>query len=327
MATELPELSDSEKRWLALKRIDLLERFHLTGEHFGWLEEPFGWLEPGRERIFRIARQSVWAARGSVDTEDGTGIGQTVAFAEARFRDLSGKYQRRWINFGDRDESYARWLEQLKVIVSAEVASLWRGGSEGHDRWYLRACQPAVEKVLADLVKEGTKRARHAELKRLETWERPNVDSGKAAEAEGVPPIMALPGQPAKPANGADGDGARWQDIEISFLSDERVQIRNGTKTETCNYAELGFADRRAKRGKPKAKQAWIALRAMAEQNGIIRDSAKTGADWPKVEKRIQQMRKVFRDHFKITADPIPFIEGTGYRACFKIGCSPSFST
>ena len=38
-------------------------------------------------------------------------------------------------------------------------------------------------------------------------------------------------------------DAATWEDIEILFLSDERVQIRNGTNRETRNYAEFGFAD------------------------------------------------------------------------------------
>jgi hypothetical protein len=131
-------------------------------------------------------------------------------------------------------------------------------------------------------------------------------------------------GHPAKVANGATGTGASWQAIEISFLSHFRVQIHNGTNTETHNYGELGFADRRAKQGKPKPNQAWVTLRVMAEQNGIIQDGAKTGATWPKVEKRIQEIRKVLRRHFSITADPIPFVEGTGYQARFKIGCSVS---
>jgi hypothetical protein len=132
--------------------------------------------------------------------------------------------------------------------------------------------------------------------------------------------------QPASLANVANGGGASWQAIEISFLSDERVQIRNGSNTETYNYGELGFADRRAKQ-EPKPNQAWVTLRTMAEQNGIIRDGAKAGATWAKVEKRIQEIRKVLRKHFRITADPIPFVEGTGYQTCFKIGCSPSFHT
>jgi hypothetical protein len=126
-----------------------------------------------------------------------------------------------------------------------------------------------------------------------------------------------------------DGDtadrrtAADWNAIEISFLSDERVQIRNGTKTETCNYGELGFADRR--NGKPN--QAWLTLRALAQTRGIIRDAATTGRSWPKVEKRIQEIRKALRNHFGISTDPVPFVEGTGYQACFKIGCSASFDT
>jgi hypothetical protein len=125
----------------------------------------------------------------------------------------------------------------------------------------------------------------------------------------------------------ADQRAVGWEAIEISFLSDERVEIRSGTNTETRNYGELGFADRRAKRGKPKPNQAWVTLRALAEQNGIIQDGAKTGATWPKVEKRIQEIRKVLRKHFSITADPIQFVEGAGYHARFKIGCNPSFHT
>ena len=116
---------------------------------------------------------------------------------------------------------------------------------------------------------------------------------------------------------------ATWDTIEISFLSDERVQIRNGTNSETRNYAEFGFADGRSK----KANQAWETLRALAEEGGTIRDGAKISRTWPKVEKRMQEIRKVLRKHFRISADPIPFVEGTGYQARFKIGCRPSFHT
>lgn len=122
---------------------------------------------------------------------------------------------------------------------------------------------------------------------------------------------------------GAEPSVASWERIEISFLSDERVQIRDGSQIETRNYAEFGFADGR--NGKPD--QAWLTLRALAEARGTIRDGAKTGRDWPKVEKRMQKIRKALRNHFGISADPVPFVEGTGYQACFKIGCSPSFHT
>jgi len=116
---------------------------------------------------------------------------------------------------------------------------------------------------------------------------------------------------------------AGWDAVEISFLSDERVHIRSGLKTETRNYAELGFADSR--NGKPN--QAWATLRSIAQERGVMRNGAKTGREWLAVEKRIQEIRKLFRKHFAITDDPLPFVEGTGYQALFKISCAPSFQT
>jgi hypothetical protein len=116
---------------------------------------------------------------------------------------------------------------------------------------------------------------------------------------------------------------ATWDTIEISFTSEERVQIRNGVMTETRNYADFGFADGRSR----KPNRAWQALYVLAAKRGIIRDPAKTGEKWPGVEKRMQEIRKILRKQFGISADPIPFVEGTGYQARFKIGCGPSFHT
>jgi hypothetical protein len=113
-----------------------------------------------------------------------------------------------------------------------------------------------------------------------------------------------------------DSGAAAWDSIKISFLNDHKVQIfRNGLPGEPMGYSELGFEDRRS--GKPD--QAWATLRALAEERGILRDGASAGAEWLKVEKHMQKIRKVFRDHFHIPGDPIPFIVGTGYRALFEI--------
>jgi len=67
-------------------------------------------------------------------------------------------------------------------------------------------------------------------------------------------------------------------------------------------------------------------LRALAEQGGTIQ-VARAGSSWPKVEKRIQEIRKVLQKRFGLSADPIPFLSGVGYKACFKINCGPSFNT
>jgi|SRR5581483_2100096 len=122
-----------------------------------------------------------------------------------------------------------------------------------------------------------------------------------------------------------DQDPAAWNDVEISFLSDERVQIRSSKGSQTCNYGELGFADGRD--GKPAS--AWITLRALAQGGGILRQPPNSAANrtWPKVEKRIQETRRILRAYLGIASDPIPFIEGTGYKTRFKIGCARSFET
>lgn len=122
----------------------------------------------------------------------------------------------------------------------------------------------------------------------------------------------------------------KWEDIEILFLSDDRVQIvRGGKRCETLNYAEFGFEDGRT--GNPN--QAWILLRQLAEKRGCIASQTEAQMEWSKVEKRIQEIRSVLRKYFGITSDPIPFIEKThpqnagGYNACFRISCGPSYRT
>ncbi len=114
-----------------------------------------------------------------------------------------------------------------------------------------------------------------------------------------------------------------WQSVEISFLSDERLQILIGKKRATLNYAEFGFEDGRD--GKPN--RAWKVLRAMAENRGTIPDGTSVSMPWPSVEKAIQEIRKALCQHFGISDDPIPFVKGVGYQACFRIGCRPSFNT
>lgn len=116
----------------------------------------------------------------------------------------------------------------------------------------------------------------------------------------------------------------KWQSIEILFLSDHRIQIRvNGKSMEALNFAEFGFADGRTQ----NANKAWELLRVLAEERGIIRDGKAVGEDWSKVEKRIQEIRKVLREYFGLPNDPIPFVVGTGYQSLFKISCARSFHT
>jgi hypothetical protein len=114
-----------------------------------------------------------------------------------------------------------------------------------------------------------------------------------------------------------------WEQIAISFLSDERVQIHIGKKYETLNYAEFGFGNHRTN----NPTKAWQILRKLAQLRGVIKDGSEASVHWPKVEKRVQEIRRVLRKHFAISSDPLPFVENLGYKARFKIGCGPSFRT
>jgi len=110
-----------------------------------------------------------------------------------------------------------------------------------------------------------------------------------------------------------------WEGLAIRFLSDERVQLVVGDERETLNYAEFGFEDGRSK----KPNLAWTTLRTLAEQQGTL--SQPTDASWAKVEKRIQEIRRVFRGRFGVNDDPLPYTNGVGYKARFQIGCAPSY--
>ena len=113
-----------------------------------------------------------------------------------------------------------------------------------------------------------------------------------------------------------------WRELHIRFLSDERIDIIVRDQHQTLNYAEFGFEDRRS--GKPTA--AWGMLRELALNHGTI-SAPPPFQTWKKVEKRMQEIKKVFKTHFGPADNPIPFISHGGYQAQFHITLGPSFET
>ena len=133
-------------------------------------------------------------------------------------------------------------------------------------------------------------------------------------------PVMEGPPTPKAPA---------WEDIEISFLSEERVQIRIGSQTETRNYGEMGFASK--KNGAKVA--AWETFQQLAAAGGSYRIAADS-QKWAVVEKRIQEIRRILKSLFGLADDPLPFTKKTrrnndvfGYRAKFKIFRQQSYDS
>jgi hypothetical protein len=112
-----------------------------------------------------------------------------------------------------------------------------------------------------------------------------------------------------------------WDEVEIRFVSDFTFQaVVNGTVRVPQNYAEVGLGDGR--HGRPKA--AWETLRALAESGGVVA-STRTAADWPRLEKRVQELRRVLQAVFKVPDDPIPYRDGA-YRTRFTIRVGSSYT-
>jgi len=111
-----------------------------------------------------------------------------------------------------------------------------------------------------------------------------------------------------------------WHEIEIAFLSDERVEIISGNDRQTYNFSELGFEDRR----NGTQNSAWTMLLKLAETHGEMQQPP-PGSRCATIQKRLEEIREALRNHFGIDGDPIPF-NGT-YKASFKIGRRPSFET
>jgi hypothetical protein len=122
---------------------------------------------------------------------------------------------------------------------------------------------------------------------------------------------------PASARTGAQS----WMEIQIEFISEERVQIWFQGEPTTVNYEEMGFCDRR--NGRPN--RCWSLLRLLAQHQGTIPVAGRRSTDWPAIEKRVQQIRKLLQSHFGISQDPLPFEKRVGYQLRCQIKFGSSF--
>ncbi len=154
-----------------------------------------------------------------------------------------------------------------------------------------------------------------------------------------------MPPSPEAPQPEPEPPPLEWdKDVSIIFLSEERIQVKRGDAYSTLNYAEFGFEDKR--NGKPD--QAWVLLRAMAEDKGVLRKPERRvpeavlkpamdrdkelhralevqARQWAKTQKHVETIRKRLREHFQIPdADPIP-ATAAGYQTAFQLDVSPSY--
>jgi hypothetical protein len=154
-----------------------------------------------------------------------------------------------------------------------------------------------------------------------------------------------MPPSPEAPQLEPEPPPLAWdKDVSIIFLSEERVQAKRGDQFSTMNYAEFGFEDKR--NGKPD--QAWVILRAIAENKGVLQKPERRVPEavlkpardrdrelhraievrtrhWAKTQKHVETIRRRLREHFQIPdGDPIP-ATAAGYQTAFQLDVSPSY--
>ncbi len=137
------------------------------------------------------------------------------------------------------------------------------------------------------------------------------VPTAQRAISSGVEPAIA-----AEPPINPPLLPTKWSDLELRFISEERVIASAGMATENLNYAELGFEDKRSH----KPTLAWGVLKKLAESGGTLKVG--DGA-WSNTERRIQEIRKTLRKRYRLEADPLPYVRREGYRTEFRIICNP----
>ncbi|SRR5579885_3550226 len=216
------------------------------------------------------------------------------------------------------------WLERVLAEAAADA--------DHHPA--VAAAAAEHRNSLFDIVRSGYL----AELERRRNWEAAGMGGARitpemlAEEAEAKRELeealarkkqdrkALMQPSPEAPQPELEPPPLAWdKDVSIIFLSEERVQVKCGDEYSTMNYAEFGFEDKR--NGKPD--QAWVLLRAMAENKGVLRKPDRQvpepvlkpardrdkelhralevqARQWAKTQKHVETIRKRLREHFQI---------------------------
>jgi hypothetical protein len=286
----------------------------LRNGSFGRLRNPFS--EEALRRQAESSRQFIVRKHAMTAEEQESELRSTVEAIRIETMEEAVKWQ--------------MWKSQVDSRIETQFEAQYR-------RWEAHAIECAKFRKGGDGLRDRLQRLRQSlygepdpEYRiRNNPWRNVKIIPAAILQEDGriVPIDQGQPvaqGQPEAQGNTeATRKAQEWEDIEISFLSDERVQITTGNQTETRNYGELGFMDKRG--GKPN--EAWKLLRTLARARGHIPSSARRADpdDILALGKRFERLRKTLMNHFGISSDPVPLDAAHGYNCRFKIGCAPSF--
>jgi len=221
--------------------------------------------------------------------------------------------------------------EANEFLASVTIEAQFRKGRDQHDQ----SISPLVDRVFGEILTEVRR-----EFENSVEWRRyqEGLLEVALAQASNDTPASTSPNGggntedltsvvPRKPIAGrlnkASSIRARsWEEVEIAFLSDERIQVWIDGRPKTYNYAEFGCIDARSER----PNKAWEMLRTLAAAEGVMPATARLRTSgWSAMEKQIGRLRVVLKEHFNLDEYPLPYDSGSGYQARFRIRLAESF--
>ena len=111
-------------------------------------------------------------------------------------------------------------------------------------------------------------------------------------------------------------DGARWENIMLTFLNDEYVKINVAGHTHETGFADMGFADGRKK---GECNELWVLLRLLAQKAGSLPASDPDAKD--KYKQKKARLAAVLKKYFRLDTDPFkPYAKEKAYTLKMTIG-------
>ena len=112
--------------------------------------------------------------------------------------------------------------------------------------------------------------------------------------------------------------GLRWEEVTITFISDDSIKVEARGHTEKYTFAEIGFKDRR-KGDLPDTR--WGTLKTIAEHEGEVPWKANlTQEQRHQLKKIVSDLRKRLKALMQIDDDPFePYRTANAYKTKFKL--------
>jgi len=123
--------------------------------------------------------------------------------------------------------------------------------------------------------------------------------------------------------------GTEWNQVFISFVNEQSVQIKVDGKIEHRSFDELGFSDTRKAEHPPT--QLWVMFLQLAKMNGVMKfqDAAGSFSEPEKIKKWVSQLREKLCAVFpSISGDPFyPYRANQGYKIRLQLTPPPDTET